>query len=344
MERWRDTLDQLTQGLQAFFQHHHPQASAIEVVNLVRVPGGGSRETWSFDFRWVEDGAPKQLASILQRSPDGGLLDTDREQEYYTLKALHGTGLAVPRVLWLDSDGTWLQRPSFLMERAPGRVGGRFLLDPEMDAVRPKLARQFVELAARLHMIDWRSLDLRFPDVPTRETAAAHQIRHWEETLDAKEMEPHPVLREAFSWLKRNQPTAQRLSIIHSDFKFENILFDSDRITALLDWEMVHVGDPTEDLAWTFRWYAMTSSVLPFDEYLRLYRELTGFEVDQEALKFYQVFTNVKAAIILLTGARAFVDGHTRSNPRPSGFVTMAIETIERLNSLRSEMEQRVAV
>ena len=117
----------------------------------------------------------------------------------------------------------------------------------------------------------------------------------------------------AFIWLKEHRPIAHRIGIVHGDFRFGNFLYEGDRINAMLDWEMVHLGDPVEDIAWAYRSLWGPQAFLSLDEFVERYSELSGIPVDPETLLFYRLLGEVKHSIISLTGARSFMDGRTRN-------------------------------
>jgi aminoglycoside phosphotransferase (APT) family kinase protein len=168
-------------------------------------------------------------------------------------------------------------------------------------------------IAARLHTLDCKKLALDFLPATTPETAAAEQISYWESLFLKHRMEPHPVMVSAFIWLKEHRPIARRISIVHGDFRFGNFLYEGDRINAMLDWEMVHLGDPVEDIAWAYRSLWGPQAFLSLDEFVTRYTELSGTPVDSETLRFYRLLGEVKHGIIFLTGARSFMDRRTRN-------------------------------
>jgi aminoglycoside phosphotransferase (APT) family kinase protein len=120
-------------------------------------------------------------------------------------------------------------------------------------------------------------------------------------------------LAYAFDWLRRRAPVADRVAIVHGDLRFGNLLYEDGRLTALLDWEMVHLGDPLEDLGWVYRRIWTPERSLPFEEFLAAYEAeslLLGWRhpVDADRLRWYQAFSEVKHAVISLTAARSFHD------------------------------------
>jgi aminoglycoside phosphotransferase (APT) family kinase protein len=111
---------------------------------------------------------------------------------------------------------------------------------------------------------------------------------------------------------------ASRVAIVHADYRTGNFLVEDDRITGVLDWEMVHLGDPMEDVAWvclrSWRWAgdARVGGLLPREDFYRRYEAAGGPSVDREAVRFWEVLGNLKLATIFLTGARSFCEGRSK--------------------------------
>ncbi|MEX2247695.1 MAG: phosphotransferase family protein [Dehalococcoidia bacterium] len=308
----------LEERIAAFLRERIPAARDVSVEGVARIPGGASRETWSFDARWREDGAGEVARSfILRRDPPASLLDSNNNLEFELYSAIEGSGIPAPRVLWIDREGTALDRPFFIMERLPGATDGRTLATAAAFAeVRPKVARQKAEALARIHNFDIaRVPSLDRPASPA--ASAAHEIARWKSTMRKDMLEPQPVLELAFSWLKRHlPPPPARLALVHADYRTGNFLYDASGITGILDWEMAHAGDPIEDVGWvmmkSWRWGgAEAGGLCSRDEFIRMYEEAGGAKVDRDALKFWEVFGNVKFAIIFITGTRSIVEGKT---------------------------------
>ena len=307
-----------------YLQSRLPEAAEIAVQDVKRLPGGASRETWSFDARWREGGTEVARAFVLRRDPDASLLETDRDTEFRVMEAVWSQGVPVPRMYWLEPDPAWLERPFFVMERVDGcEVSAQKLLfEPRFVAVQDRIARSFVDVVAQIHALDWRSLGLECL-VPPADAAACGmtEIERWEAVVDRDSLEPQPLLRAAFRWLRHHlPPPAQRIVLVHADYRTGNFLFDeSGEIKAFLDWEMAHLGDPLEDIAWAcirpWRWAGdeRIGGLMPREEFYRLYEGASGLTVHRESVRFWEVLGNVKLAAIFLTGARSFCDGRTRS-------------------------------
>lgn len=305
--------------LAAYLRHRMPSATGITVSDVARIPGGASRETWSFDARWADErGTAVERDFIVRRDPTGSLLESNAGLEFELYTALAGSGIPVPDVHWIERDGAWLERPFFIMGRLPGATDARTLCTaPEWAGVRPTVARQKAEILARIHRVDIDTIPL-LDRPPSPADAARYEIERWERTMRADTLEPQPVLELALSWLKRHlPPPPERLALVHADYRTGNFLYDKTGITGILDWEMAHAGDPIEDLGWlvikSWRWAGddKVGGLCTRDDFVRMYEEAGGVKVDPEVLRFWEVFSNVKFAVIFVTGTKAVVQGTT---------------------------------
>lgn len=317
----------LEQRIEEYLKAKQPEAQGLSVSNLVRIPGGASRETWSFDARWNEQGGEVSRGYVLRRDPDASLLDTDRDIEFRAMEAVRPQGVPVPEMYWLETDSRWLERPFFLMEKVDGCETSpqKLLFDPAYLRVHPQLASAFVEILARIHAVDSQALGLAaiggLGAPPDPDRCGETEIAKWESVVDQEALEPQPVLRAAVTWLRRHQPPpAQRVVLVHADYRTGNFLFNAEgEIRAILDWEMVHLGDPLEDVAWAcirpWRWAGdeRIGGLMERSEFYRRYVEASGFAVNEDAVRFWEVLGNLKLAAIFLTGGRSFCQGRTGS-------------------------------
>jgi aminoglycoside phosphotransferase (APT) family kinase protein len=295
-----------------------PEAQDLAVSGIARIAGGASRETWSFDARWRENGATVERGFIARRDPPASLLDGNNDLEFELYSALQGSAVPAPRPHWIERDGTALERPFFVIERLPGITDARTLVtSPQWESIRPLVTRQKAEILAAIHRFD---ID-RLPSIerpPSPADSARHEVERWEQVMRRDTLEPQPVLELAFSWMKRHlPPPPARLAVVHGDYRTGNFLYDESGITGILDWEMAHAGDPVEDLGWvvikSWRWAGddRVGGLCSREEFVRLYEEAGGVKVDPAALKFWEVFGNVKFATLFLTGTKAVIQGKT---------------------------------
>lgn len=307
--------------LLAYLRSRMPRARDLTVTGLARVGGGASRETWAFDARWIEDGAGAvERGLIIRRDPPASLLESNASLEFELYTALAGSSVPVPRVLWIEHDGASLERPFFVMERLPGAsdgTGQMLASSPDYAGARPLVTRQHAEILAAIHAFDIDGIASLDRPAAAAESAA-HEIARWERTMRADMLEPQPTFEMAFSWLKRHlPPPPERLALVHGDYRTGNFLVDQSGITGVLDWEMAHAGDPIEDIGWLcMKSWRMArderiGGICGRDEFIALYEQAGGGKVDRDALKFWEVFSNVKFAIIFITGTKSIVQGKT---------------------------------
>jgi aminoglycoside phosphotransferase (APT) family kinase protein len=265
---------------------------------------------------------------VAKREPVAGLLEPyDLKPEFRVLHALSDDPLPSPPTPWFEDDPAVLDRPFYVMERLPGEVpipAARADGTPPFDdAARAVLGPEVVDTLARLHALDWRRLGLDFlaPPRPGPE-AAERELRRWEERIRRSGLPLHPALAEALLWLRRHAPATDEVTLVHGDYRLGNFLVAADdrgrpHLSGILDWELVHLGDPLEDVAWCASplWRAGTpwaSALLPPEEFSARYAAASGRMVDPERLRFYDVLAVVKMIAIMLTGIQAFRDGRTQ--------------------------------
>jgi aminoglycoside phosphotransferase (APT) family kinase protein len=306
-----------TPRLTEYLKRKMPQVADLRVINLVRIPGGSSRETYSFDAEWTENGKHHLRPMIGRRNPTGGLLKSEREREYKVVDAMYRAGMKIPEPLFLELDPAVMERPFFIMHRMPGRTAAGAGAAAEPEPLRRKLADQFITEMARLHRLDWRALNLEWLGVPQDLAEPARmQTQHWLDLYHQDRMnEAWPIIDAAFVWLTANPVIADRIVIVHGDFRAGNYLFDDTGFITMLDWEMTHLGDPLEDLGWSsMRLWGhdtLAGGLIDREEYIKLYEQKSGSAVDRTRLFFYQVLGNAKMAVICLTGIRDFAEGRT---------------------------------
>jgi len=279
----------------------------VTIGALRRTSAGFSRENWVFDATW--GGERHEL--IVRRDPVGSVLDTDRRVEVAVLRALAGTEVPSPVLRWADLDGSRLGRPALVMDLAPGACDGFVLNGDRPLDERTRLAHGLYDLLADIHRLDWRALDLALDD--PGDAAAIAAVDLWEAQLHSVQLDPEPELALVLAWLRADAPANERTTLVHGDFKPGNALLEGDSWTAVLDWETAHLGDPHEDLGWVTNPLRQGEHRIPEawepSDLLERWSERTGWPVDHDAVRWWQVLANVKLCVIVLTGTKAFVEG-----------------------------------
>jgi aminoglycoside phosphotransferase (APT) family kinase protein len=297
-------------------------AGDVSVEDLRRLPGGASRETWSLDALYTEGGEAKRLPLVLRRDPGPTVMSSSRREEFVLLQALGREGVPVPRVHWLGDETATLGARFFLMERVEGEtIARRLLRDAEYEQARHAMTAQLGEILARIHRVDRAAHGLDFLAAPPAGTAAgAAELERYEQIFRSIAPEPHPAFELAFRWLVRHLPPDGRRSIVHGDYRIGNVIFGPEGVRSILDWEMAHVGDPMEDLGWLcVRSWRFGNDDAPVggigrrETLFEAYERAGGGPVDPAHVRFWEVFGNLKWAVICIMQAKTHLDGFVRS-------------------------------
>lgn len=293
------------------------------IEKLSRESGGASRQTWSFEARV---GAARH-ALILRRDPPTTKTDTsgavapdrpatalDRATEFRVLAAAHKAGVRAPEPLFelAPADGLG---DGFVMRRIGGTAIARKLLrDPPYAVARGLIAGQLGEILARVHAVDPATL----PPLVARD--AAGSLAAQRRALDALS-QPQPVFELALSWLDRRKPAPiARPLLVHGDYRTGNYLADETGVTAILDWEGAHLGDPVEDLGWlcvkSWRFGAIEKPAGGFgsrEELWAAYESAGGAAVDPLRAHWWEVFGTVRWGVICHQQAWRHLSGAVKS-------------------------------
>jgi aminoglycoside phosphotransferase (APT) family kinase protein len=282
------------------------------VTGIVRFPSGFSWLTYGFRAR-VNRWRPVEADYILRLGPPEGLFAPySAAPQFHALCLVAGSRVPAPRAHHWSDDPEFFGAPFFICDRAPGEAPIPWGPDGLNERTRHALGVEFAEMLGELHSIDWRGSALSTIEAPpSLQSAATREIARWEADYRRWRLRPHPMVHRALAWLRSNLPEAPRISVIHGDYRLGNFLSEGDHISALLDWELVHLGDPHEDIAWASlpQYRAGTpliSKLIAREEFSTLYRQRAGFEISQRSLHFYTIFSLLKLAITHMAGVNAF--------------------------------------
>lgn len=277
----------------------------VSVHNVRRVFGGNARKAWAFELR----SASYERPCILLSQVPGRHVDSDSAAEFGMLSALNGKNVRAPAAIALDASGEITGAPAIILERVEGVATATALLNPQGDTDLVSIIRDLAKAAADLHAVDWRAAGIAAPN----SNATRSQIDFWEARFLKDRMAPYPALSFLFDWLKKNVPPPSKLSLVHGDLRIGNFLFKPDRITAILDWEMAHIGDPMEDIAWIYRDLWGPGKFVSLDEFIDLYQARAGYAVERLRIDYFRIFSEVKFATISLSASNAFFRGGARN-------------------------------
>jgi len=311
------TPEEVSERLTAFLQRAH-SAKSVRLDGLRLLTGGASRQTWSFDAVIEQaDGRTETLPLVARADPRKGPNVMAREVEYRVLEAAGAAGVPVPRVHLMGDDS--LGVPFFLMERVEGEtIARRILRDDEYAAARKRMPAQLGEILAAIHRTPSQGLAIQSPEPGL--SPAETEVSRFEQTYRMITPEPHPAFELAFRWLKRNLPPPAEPVLVHGDYRMGNFIVGPEGIRSVLDWELAHIGDPMEDLGWVCvrSWRfghdgLAVAGVGTREEFFSAYEAADGRAVDTAAVRWWELFGNLRWGIICIMQARAYLDGMSRS-------------------------------
>ena len=288
------------------------------VERLQRESGGASRQTWSFDATVNGTAHPlilrRDQPTVSGKTERERSVTVDRPTEFRVLAAAPASGVRAPTPLFELTAPDGLGE-AYVMTRIGGTAIARKLLrDAPYESARDKIAGQLGRILARIHATDLATL----PPLPRRE--AADHIALLRGSLDTLG-QPQPVFELALSWLDRRKPApllAPRL--VHGDYRTGNYLADETGVTAILDWELAHLGDPVEDLGWlcvkSWRFGSIDKPAGGFgsrEELWRAYESAGGAPVDPARTHWWEVFGTAHWGIICLNQAFKHLSGSIKS-------------------------------
>ncbi|GAC1412931.1 MAG: phosphotransferase family protein [Actinomycetota bacterium] len=305
-----DALAVDPEGISRYFKESLPQYSGE--FSVTRLGQGQSCLTFMLEG---DDG----WRVVLRRPPRGDLPPSafDVTREYRVMSALHlekGAGVPVPAPLVLCTDQSVIGSSFYLMHPVDGLVV-RQELPPELDSFedRTRMTDALVETLVRLHAIDYADIGLQGFGKP--DGYLERQLRRMAQLWDLAKFRDLPDIVEVGEWLAANIPTQRRATIVHGDYKLDNVIFAPSSpasLIAVVDWEMSTIGDPLADLGWLLYWWRdpgdsafglTVSSVMDKEGFPRrreiLERYVRQTHEDASQIEWYAALGGWKIAIIM---------------------------------------------
>lgn len=308
-----------------------PGTTDLRVSELSGPPSNGfSNETIVFDAAWHDDHGDHDEGFVVRVRPSSHAVFPDDRfgEQYQVMVALDGgSGVRVPSMRWFEPDPSVLGAAFMVMARVPGEAPSDFppytsdgwLLNstPEQQA---SVWSDGLDQMAAVSLVDWQGLGLASLDAdPSVEDRLrpARRLDEMESYLAwASEGGSNPVPEAAVQWLRENLPiSVGPPALCWGDARIGNQLFVEHRVRAVLDWEMVHIGDPMWDLAW-FLWLDRHHSegtgapriagFASYDDTAARWEQRTGRVA--HALEWWQVLAGLGFASVMVRLAQLLVE------------------------------------
>ncbi len=301
------------------FEQNWPGASEASISDFSRLSAGYSSDVYLLKVDWSEGGRRLSRKFVLRTTPDGvGLLEPyDMGKEFRAMQALHGSKVPVPTMCWLDTDERVIGKPYYVMECLDGQAVEmgipEYLRQADKEKIQ-RICRGYVETIAAIHAVDWQARGLAFLGDGTN--MIERELAWWDSQIRRFQQGPLPAFEVIIEWLKANKPRqTQTITLVHGDCKPGNIFLSDETVTAMLDWEMVTIGDPMTDVGcFSCLWdvslgagIAALPGALGKQEMLDYYQELSGIEIHD--LHYYEVLALFKMVVIQFVGSMLYDTG-----------------------------------
>lgn len=282
-----------------------PVLGEVTVADLRALTGGASRTTWAFDART----AAGVRALILRTGPPDDA-HAGMELEAAALRRAATAGAPVPQIIAADNSPAALGNPYLICDYIGGETIVRKITRTLDDTTRPRLLRQCAQALAAIHRADPTGIGLSTTD----------PLDEWRHQLD--EMGDTTATFEwAFRWLEHHRPSAGPPVLVHGDFRMGNVIVDDTGLAAVLDWELTHIGDALDDLAWfcirAWRFGAPASlgagGLGSIEDFLAAYETASGTTVDRTALHWWVIAATLRWGVICRWQYERHRCGQTRS-------------------------------
>jgi aminoglycoside phosphotransferase (APT) family kinase protein len=313
----RDRLD--VDRLGAWMKANVPDYSGP--LDYAKFAGGQSNPTYKL--------TTPDRGYVLRRKPMGELLPSAHQvdREYKVIAGLYPTGFPVPRPYGLCEDDSVIGSAFYVMEL----VDGRTIWDGAMPDLTVEQRRDhyhaMIDTLAALHMVDHEAAGLG--DFGRPGNYFERQVNRWTKQYRGAETEHVPVMEKLIEWLPRTLPEQTRTSIVHGDYRCDNMKFapgTEARVAAVLDWELSTIGDPIADLSYfLISWVTVPegrsgvmgmtgpeTGIPTIDEVVARYCEKTGRDGLPD-LNWYLAFNLFRLASIVQGIRKRFLIG-TASN------------------------------
>jgi aminoglycoside phosphotransferase (APT) family kinase protein len=237
-------------------------------------------------------------------------------REFRVLSKLHSVYAPAPEVLFYCDDDSVLGAPFYVMKPIHGIILRKNLppgLDLSADKAR-RLSESFVDNLVHLHRVDFTAAGLA--DLGRAEGYLERQVRGWTERYHGSKTHDYPEVEKISAWMQQHMPATTGVSLIHNDYKYDNVVLDPDDITKILgvlDWEMCTIGDSLSDLGTALAYWVDASDPPDLQqnrwgpttqpgsftraEVVHYYAKKTG--CDASGIAFYLTFAYFKLAVIV---------------------------------------------
>ena len=282
--------------------------------------GGQSNPTF-----WLAD---RERQYALRKKPPGKLLQSAHmvDREYRVMHALRDTDVPTAKMYALCEDDSVIGTSFFVMEYVQGRLFWNVQLPKLEPNQRTAIYHELARVLAAIHSVDLEATGLS--DYGRPDAYVARQVKRWTKQYIASQTSDVAQMNTLIEWLPANVPADEATSLVHGDYRLDNLIFHpaEPRALAVIDWELSTLGHPLSDLAYTCMLYDVmlpkigglagvdfeTSGIPSEDAFVARYCELVGRDGVPD-LSYYKAFSLFRLAAIAQGVYKRSIDGNASS-------------------------------
>ena len=286
-------------NLQSWIDEYVPNAGKIKAIEQFK--GGQSNPTYKIITE------SKNL--VLRRKPPGKLLPSAHavDREYKVITALYDTDVPVPKTYGLCEDDDVAGTAFFVMDFLDGDLFWDPMIPSMTNSDRTEIYKNKNKTLAKLHSVDYKKIGLE--DYGKPGNYVARQVSRWSKQYRASETDNIEAMNNLIEWLPKNIPDDDETTIVHGDYRLDNMILKNNEVVGILDWELSTLGHPIADfsyhcLSWRTQeafWdeAKLKELGIPSErEYMEMYCENSGKDLSKN-WEFYMAFNMFKIAGIL---------------------------------------------
>ena len=286
-------------NLQSWIDEYVPNAGKIKAIEQFK--GGQSNPTYKIITE------SKNL--VLRRKPPGKLLPSAHavDREYKVITALYETDVPVPKTYGLCEDNDVAGTAFFVMDFLDGDLFWDPMIPSMRNSDRKEIYKNKNKTLAKLHSVDYKKIGLE--DYGKPGNYVARQVSRWSKQYRASETDNIEAMNNLIEWLPNNIPDDDETTIVHGDYRLDNMILRNNEVIGILDWELSTLGHPIADfsyhcLSWRTQeafWdqARLKELGIPSErEYMEMYCENSGKDLSKN-WEFYMAFNMFKIAGIL---------------------------------------------
>ncbi|MCU0479866.1 MAG: phosphotransferase family protein [Anaerolineae bacterium] len=287
--------------------------SPVTITDIMPLAGGASRESWSLTAHIHN--TPQKLVLRKDYPTQMNEAALTRSQEYHLMARAYETGVKVAKMRFICDDPDVLGLPFFLMDFVEGMsVGKQVMKAPELDHARAVLPEQLAEQLALIHKM--RVDDLDFLPRPPQGISPTHAVVDEVYAVLDRLGVKSPTFEFCLRWALNHAPQADRITFVHGDFRIGNLLVNPNGLSAVIDWEFGHIGDPREELGyicmrdWRFgNDHLHMGGLAPRERFIRAYEGFSGVTIDRSAVDWWEMMGNIRWGVICMAQAQRHLSG-----------------------------------